>query len=406
MEMIKKITESSVSKMGEKALRDNEIRGFSCQLKKTGKYFYYEYKSPVTGTNRKHPLGKHGEITVEQARTMARAASGDVATGNDPQEQKRERRKAIEKNRQNTLRTFIEGDFRSVTPEVTADEAEKNIKRHFAKWLDKPMSQITAFDMSKWLNNYPGAPTGGNRIMNDLRGILTKAVAAGYLEKTPMSEVKRLKEDKSKKIKYLTRDYEKKLMAGLDQYDEYRRELDNQYEGKFADMLRPLVMVAIHTGMRKGELLNLKVNDIDFASGVITVVGMGDHFDSHPKKKARTKSLQTRYIPLNAVSATILKDWLDQTGHTDLVFPNSSGQRASHKYIDRRWYKARKAAGLTGKIDFHGLRHTFGTRLAELRVDLVTIQELMGHESLDVTAKYLHTSPERKQMAISELESY
>ncbi len=404
--MIKKITESSVSKLSEKTLRDNEIRGLSCQLKKTGKFFYYEYKSPVTGTNRKHPLGKHGEITVEQARTMARAAAGDVATGTDPQEQKRERRKAIEKNRQNTLRAFIEGDFRSVTPEVTADEAEKNIHRHFSKWLDKPMANITAFDMRKWLNSYPGAPSGGNRIMNDLRGILTKAVAAGYLEKTPMFEVKRLKVDKSKKIKYLTRDYERKLMAGLDEYDEYRRELDNQYEGKFADMLRPLVMVAIHTGMRKGELLNLKVNDIDFASGVITVVGMGDHSDSHPKKKARTKSLQTRYIPLNAVSATILNDWLDQTDYTELVFPNSSGQRACDKFIDRRWYKAREAAGLTGKIDFHGLRHTFGTRLAELRVDLVTIQELMGHESLDVTAKYLHTSPERKHLAISELAGY
>ncbi|USE36328.1 tyrosine-type recombinase/integrase [Endozoicomonas sp. SCSIO W0465] len=403
--MIKKITESSVSKMGEKALRDNEIRGFSCQSKKTGKYFYYEYKSPVTGTNRKHPLGKHGEVTVDQARTMARAAAGDVATGNDPQEQKRERREEIEKARQNTLRAFIEGDFRSVTPEPTADEAEKNIKRHFSKWLDKPMSHITPFDMRKWLNNYPGAPSGGNRIMNDLRGILTKAVAAGYLEKTPMSEVKRLKEDKSKKIKYLTREYEKRLLAGLDEYDEYRRDLDNQ-EGKFADMLRPLVMVAIHTGMRKGELLNLKVNDIDFASGVITVVGMGDRSDSHPKKKVRTKSLQTRYIPMNEISSSILNDWLDQTGYTELVFPNNSGQRACDKYIDRRWYKAREAAGLTGKIDFHGLRHTFGTRLAELRVDLVTIQELMGHESLDVTAKYLHTSPERKHVAISELAGY
>ena len=51
--------------------------------------------------------------------------------------------------------------------------------------------------------------------------------------------------------------------------------------------------VAIHTGMRKGELLNLTINDIDFASGVITIVGMGDHSSeqSQQKKKTRTKSL-------------------------------------------------------------------------------------------------------------------
>ena len=67
--MIKKITETSVSKMTDKTLRDTEVRGFSCHAKKTGKYFYYEYKSPLSGTNRKHPLGRHGEITVDQART-------------------------------------------------------------------------------------------------------------------------------------------------------------------------------------------------------------------------------------------------------------------------------------------------------------------------------------------------
>ncbi|WP_157794323.1 tyrosine-type recombinase/integrase [Endozoicomonas ascidiicola] len=366
----------------------------------------YEYKSPVNGTNRKHPLGRHGEVTVEQAKTMAKASAGEVAMGNDPQEKKHERRREIQKQRQNTLLAFLEGEYRTVTPKASADAAEKNIKKYFAKWLNKPLVNITAFDMTKWLNNYPGAPSGGNRIMNDLRGLLTKAVAAGYLEKTPMSEVKRLREDKNKKIKYLTREYEQRLMAGLDEYDEYRRKLDKQTEGKYADLLRPLIMVAVNTGMRKGELLNLKVNDIDFASGVITVVGMGEHSDDYQTRKTRTKSLQTRYIPMNDTSAAVLNDWLHQTGHTELVFPNTAGRRACDKFIDRRWYWAREAAGLTGKIDFHGLRHTFGTRLAELRVDLVTIQELMGHESLDVTAKYLHTSPERKHLAISALTGY
>ncbi|WP_422490862.1 tyrosine-type recombinase/integrase [Endozoicomonas sp. ALE010] len=68
---------------------------------------------------------------------------------------------------------------------------------------------------------------------------------------------------------------------------------------------------------------------------------------------------------------------------------NNSGQRACDKLIDRRWDKAGEAAGLTGKIDFYGLRHTFGTRLAELRLDLTTTQELM--------------SPDRKHLAVSEL---
>ena len=395
--MQKKITETSVSKLTDKTLRDTEIRGFSCRPFKTGKFFYYEYKSPVTGANRKYPVGKHGELTVEQARTIVKTLAGEVAQGKDPQDQKRERLLAVERQKQSTLRAFMDGDYQSITPKDTADAAIKNIERHFSKWLNKPMSYITALEMSKWLNEYPGAPTGANRIMNDLRGILTKAVAAGYLDKTPMKEVKRLREDKSKKIKYLTREYEQRLMAGIDEYDEYRRELDGQ-TGQFADLLRPMVYVAIHTGMRKGELLKLKVEDIDFASGVITVVGLS--------LQGRTKSLQTRYVPLNDVSANVLNDWIEQSGHTDLIFPNNSGKQADDKFIDRKWYKARAAAGLKDLIDFHGLRHTFGTRLAEKRVDLVTIQELMGHESLDVTAKYLHTSPERKQIALAVLEDY
>ena len=54
-------------------------------------------------------------------------------------------------------------------------------------------------------------------------------------------------------------------------------------------------------------------------------------------------------------------------------------------------------------LRFHDLRHTFGTRLAHARIDLITIKELMGHESLDTTARYLHISIERKLEAVSVL---
>ena len=94
-------------------------------------------------------------------------------------------------------------------------------------------------------------------------------------------------------------------------------------------------------------------------------------------------------------------NWLEQTGHTGLVFPSpKTGGRMDN--IDSAWKDVCSRADIR-KIRLHDLRHTFATKLVRAGVDLVTIQELMGHEDIGTTAKYFHTSDERKAKAVSLL---
>ncbi|WP_448216500.1 tyrosine-type recombinase/integrase [Endozoicomonas sp. 2B-B] len=403
---IKKLTETSVSRMPETVLYDSEIKGFSVRVRKTGKFFSFEYKSPISFTNRRTTIGKYGTITVEKAREAAKRLAGVVALGTDPLEQKQEQKNSIKQQSQSSLRLFLHKGFLEVTPEPTAKKVIASIERHFASLLDKPMNEITAWEIDVWKRAYKGKPAGANRIMTSLRGVLTKAVRAGLLDQSPMPMVKNVREDKSKKIRYLSDIEQKQLMLALEERQnrmrkeresyiawcqERNKEAPKPHDSNFTDHIKPMIILALNTGLRLGEIFDLRVSDLDFHAQLLTVRG------SH------AKSGQTRQIPLNPEISLVLQNWLSQNKHCELVFPSPvTGDRFDN--IKKAWDQVRGDASLT-HFRFHDLRHTFGTRLAHARVDLVTIKELMGHESLETTARYLHTSNERKLEAVKLLES-
>ena len=400
----KRLTDSVISKMQVDKLRDNEIRGLVVIIRSTGKFFYLEFKSPVDGKYKKHPLGKWGEVTTSIARDLARIATGQIAKGEDPQKHKKDKREKLAKQKMSTLGSFLESGYRDITPKKTADKATKTIKNHFKPLLSKPMNEITAVEIRKWQNSYSGKPSGANRITNDLRGVLTKAVQFGLIDCSPMPEVKNLVEDKSQKIRYLTNDEESRLMSALDARQAKQREERLRYiehckvrSGKeilqpfenFTDHVKPMVILALNTGLRRGELFNLRVSAIDMEARLLTVFG------------DEAKSKQTRQIPLNDFAFDTIAVWLQEKDHKEYVFPSPvTGGRLDN--IDSAWKTIRALSGLKDLV-LHNLRHTFGTRLAHNRVDLVTIKELMGHQSLDITAKYLHTSNELKFNAVAGL---
>ncbi len=408
-----KITESGVKKLqpgGE--LRDVEVKGFFCRAKKAGRLFYYSYLSPTSGKRRNISVGRHGDLTVFDARAAAKLMAADVAKGIDPADKQKETIEKANREKNSTLRAFLDNGYRKVTPKKTADPAIRSMEIHFEDWLDKPMAKITAWDVEVWKRAHKGKPSNANRILSSLRGILTKAVKAGLLDKSPMPDVKQLKEDKNKKIRYLLDEEEARLRKVLDERQDKQRSERNRYilwceERKkeppapmidqFTDHLKPMVLLTLNTGLRLGEVFNLLVSDINLPARIMTVRGEAD------EDTTGAKSGQTRQIPLNDESFAIITAWLNQTGNRALVFPSPvSGRRFNDSGIKTAWTSVREAAGLLD-FRFHDLRHTFGTRLAHKRVDLVTIKELMGHESLDTTARYLHTSVERKFEAVALL---
>jgi len=144
-------------------------------------------------------------------------------------------------------------------------------------------------------------------------------------------------------------------------------------------------VTALHTGMRKGEILNLKWSNVDFKNGVITV--------------EKTKNDEIRKIPMNQRLTETLQG-AKKVSKGDYVFSENG-----KPYLDVKtgWWTALENAKIEG-FRFHDLRHTFGSRLGMKGVDIRSIQELMGHKDIKMTLRYSHPTPEHKKRAVKMLD--
>jgi integrase len=139
------------------------------------------------------------------------------------------------------------------------------------------------------------------------------------------------------------------------------------------------VIVAINTGLRRGELLGLTWERIDLSRGVIRL--------------ELTKSGRRREVPLNDDSYSALVG----------LGPKDSGRVFQTRYIQTAYNNAVVAAKLDD-VNFHTLRHTFASWAVMRGVSLKELQELLGHASLAMTMRYAHLAPERLRTAVSRLE--
>ena len=141
-----------------------------------------------------------------------------------------------------------------------------------------------------------------------------------------------------------------------------------------------IVRFALHTGLRSGEILGLRWDDIDFERGFLR---LGD-----PKG-------QPTNLPLSDQALKILGDARGHlpTEDCDWVFPNRWGQRRVN--FNKIWANIKNAAKLPSGFRFHGLRHTFASLLASSgEVDLYTLQKLLNHQTPQMTQRYAHLRDE------------
>ena len=141
--------------------------------------------------------------------------------------------------------------------------------------------------------------------------------------------------------------------------------------------LRPVIILAFHTGMRWGEILSLRWNQIDFARGLILI--------------QRTKSGRDRMIPMNSTVRETLAA-IQQQG--DQVFPINDVKRSFA-------YSCVKAK--IADFRFHDLRHTAATRLADRGADAFQIAAILGHATIQMSARYTHATDHGLRRAMESL---
>jgi integrase len=219
-----------------------------------------------------------------------------------------------------------------------------------------------------------------NRILNCLSSMYNRAIEWGKAEYNPMSKVKLYKVPQ-KRIRYLEREEIDKLLSVIDQLTLTNNH--NQYSH-----LKPIVIVALHTGMRKSEILGLKWHDIDIKRNII-------HLHD-------TKNGEKREVSMNeTVQKTIIG--VLKNPESQYVFCNSKNKPYGN--VRRSFNTACEKAEIVD-FRFHDLRHTFASQSVMSGVDLNTVRELLGHKSLQMTLRYSHLSPDHKKRAVDVLDHW
>lgn len=152
-----------------------------------------------------------------------------------------------------------------------------------------------------------------------------------------------------------------------------------------------ILATAYATGLRLSELTHLRITDIDKDRLTIRV--------------QQGKGQKDRYVMLSPRLLVELRAWWKQTRSPHWLFPGSRlDQPVSNGAIQKACQQARRLAGIEKKITPHSLRHAFATHLLEAGTDLRTIQLLLGHRSLNTTARYLKMATPAICAAISPLD--
>jgi integrase len=220
-------------------------------------------------------------------------------------------------------------------------------------------------------------PATVNRELNTIKNLFRKAVEWGYIAQSPTAEVKKIKTAKQP-FRFLAHE-----------------EIDRLVE-TCASMGNPhfygIVVTALNTGMRKGEILRLRWEHLDMKRGIVQVASGQD---------GHTKNYETRAIAMKRS----LREFLGKHPRridTPYVFTGPSGKAFTK--TNYHFGRAVKKAGID-HVRFHDIRHTFASNLVMKGVDLRTVQELLGHKDLRMTLKYAHLAPDHMRKAVEVLDA-
>ena len=277
---------------------------------------------------RKKTLGRVGILTLEQAREEALQYLNEARKHGEPLAVTQGRRGASTP----TLRSFIDDHY---MPWFKAhhkghEKTLHTLDTSFEPIMHRHLDEITGRDLEQirtaWLNG-GNKPATANRKMGSISGVFSRAVEWAYLSASPLEKVKQLKVDSIGRIRYLSKDEAKALRDALDAREErIRAERDsaNEWRSKrgrealpdlralalaFADHLKPMALLSLNTGMRRGELFNLRWHHANLQAKTLTVAGEG------------AKTSETRHIPLNAEALATLQDGTTRRAVPVTLFP-------------------------------------------------------------------------------------
>ncbi len=210
-----------------------------------------------------------------------------------------------------------------------------------------------------------------NRELAQLSKIFSLAVDNDYCQLNPCRKVRRYRVD-NRRERVLTSKEETEflpVLAGVDA------------------PLRAVALLALNTGIRRGEMMELCWADVDFEGRMLHI------------PRAITKNGRGRSLPLNDAACAALAELKQSAGIEARVL---AGVRYCKATLSQKFGAAATAAGLAD-VTLHTLRHTFATRLKDAGVDPFTVRDLLGHATIEMTNHYTHATPDTMRRGVETL---
>lgn len=218
------------------------------------------------------------------------------------------------------------------------------------------------------------SPVSLNIEIRTLRALMNVAVRWRLLKANPFAEVQELALPEVTPTYFTREDYHRLLNSNMEEW------------------LRDIIVFAVLTGMRRGEILNLKWPDVDLERKTVRIQSDGTF---------KTKQGRTRIIPMSeGVYCLVTGRMIKKTG--DYVF-SRRGFKINDDLVSKKLKLHLRAAGLNDSLHFHSLRHTFASWLVQDGVSLYEVQKLLGHSNISVTQVYSHLQPEKLHSTVNRI---
>lgn len=221
--------------------------------------------------------------------------------------------------------------------------------------------------------NKGNKPATVNRLIATLKHCIHKGYQWEMLSEETLKRVRQVKllEENNRRLRFLSKEECKALIASCESH------------------LKPIVMTALNTGCRKGEILSLEWEQhVDLRHGFITL--------------DKTKNGERREIPINDTLRAVLQGLTRRLDLPYVFHDHDTGK--PYKDVKRSFKTALRRAGIRD-FHFHDLRHTFASHLVMAGVDLTTVSRLLGHKTLTMTLRYAHLAPSHMVKAVDILDS-
>ena len=254
------------------------------------------------------------------------------------------------------------------------DDDVIRMERLLSSFRERAADSITPQELEKHLSDTAEsnewAPATVNRYRALISLVYRLGIESGKVKENPARLVKHRRENNAR-VRWLSAEEEVRLRAVISETcPEHTAELD----------------LALHTGLRLSEQYSLDWENVNLARRVLTV--------------PRPKNGEMRHVPLNESAMAALAELQKRSGDVGPVILNAEGVGLSSP---RYWFEPAIRTAKIRNFSWHCLRHTFASRLVMAGVDLRTVQELMGHKSIQMTVRYSHLTPKHTLAAVELL---